>query len=189
MLFIVVSLHWTTCILSCHSIRTGQDLETGEQVALKLVHCRNDFSSLDEEVEIYHGFEGLHGFPRLHSYTQKDDYKVMVLQLLGPSLEDLFVFCERKFSLKTTLILIDQLLERFQTLHSKGYIHRDVKPQNCLMGTSRNGNVVYLTDFGLSREVITTEEGDEVRPNRPRLVGTTRYASIRGHLGQGELKH
>ncbi len=165
----------------------GENFETDEQVALKLVHCRNGFSSLEEEVETYHSFEGLPGFPKLYSYSERDDYKVMVLDLLGPSLEDLFVFCDRKFSLKTTLMLIDQLLERFQALHSKKYIHRDVKPQNCLLGSGRNGNVVYLTDFGLSREIMTIKEGDdEVLPKHPRLVGTTRYASIRGHLGYGK---
>ena len=166
------------------SLFEGQNLDTGEQVALKLVHRFEDFSSLEEEVERYESFRGLPGFPETYSYCSKDDYQVMVFELLGPSLEDLFVFCDRHFSLKTTLLLMDQLLSRFEDLHSKGWLHRDVKPQNCLMGTGRNGNIVYLTDFGLSREVMTAEEAQKL-PRQPHFVGTTRYASIKGHSGQG----
>ncbi|KAK3700520.1 hypothetical protein LTR37_015921 [Vermiconidia calcicola] len=112
----------------------------------------------------------------------------MVFELLGPSLEDLFVFCDRRFSLKTTLLLMDQLLTRFKALHSKRWLHRDVKPQNCLLGIGKNGNVVYLTDFGLSREVITLDEAEELPPKRACLVGTTRFASISGHSGQVQFE-
>ena len=171
------------------SLFQGQDFDTGEQVALKLVHRFEDFSSLEEEMERYDSFRGLSGFPELYSYCSKDDYQVMVFELLGPSLEDLFAFCDRRFSLKTTLMLMDQLLSRFEALHSKGWLHRDVKPQNCLLGTGKNGNVVYITDFGLSREVMTLDEPAELPPKRPHLVGTTRFASIRGHSGQGKYDH
>ena len=140
-------------------------------------------------MERYDSFRGLPGFPEMYAYCSKDDYQVMVFELLGPSLEDLFAFCDHQFSLKTTLLLMDQLLSRFEALHSEGLLHRDVKPQNFLLGTGKNGNVVYLTDFGLSREVVTPDEVKELLPVRPHLVGTTRYASIRGHSGQGRYSH
>ena len=110
----------------------------------------------------------------------------MVFELLGPSLEDLFVFCGHRFSLKTGLMILDQLLARFEALHSKGLLHRDIKPENFLMGTGENGNIIYMTDFGLCLELPKRlEEKEELAPKRSRLVGTTRYASIRGHTGQG----
>jgi serine/threonine protein kinase len=77
----------------------------------------------------------------------------MVFKLLGLILENLFNYCDRKFSLKTMLLLIDQLISHFQFIHSKGYIHRDVKPDNLLIGISPQGNTVYMTDIGLPKEI------------------------------------
>ena len=141
---------------------------------------------LDEEVERYESFRGQAGFPEMYWYGEQDDYNVMIFELLGPSLEDLFVFCGRRFSIKSCLMIIDQLLSRLEVLHSKGLLHRDIKPQNFLLGSGTNGNIVYMTDFGLSREYMANIDGvDHSASTRCRLVGTTRYASIRGHSGQG----
>ena len=152
---------------------------------MKLEHRLAD-PILDEEVERYESFRGQAGFPEMYWYGQQDDYNVMIFELLGPSLEDLLVFCGRRFSIKTCLMIMDQLLSRLEVLHSKGLLHRDVKPQNFLMGSRTNGNTVYMTDFGLSREYNANLDGIEHQTlTRGRLIGTTRYASIRGHSGQG----
>jgi serine/threonine protein kinase len=103
----------------------------------------------------------------------------MAFELLGPSLEDLFNYCGRKFSLKTVLLLADQLIHRFQYIHSKGYIHRDVKPDNLLMGIGTRGNTVYTTDIGLAKEI------EDPSMHIYSVVGTLRYASISAHLGKG----
>ena len=150
---------------------------------MKLEH-RLAESTLEEELERYKSFRGL--LPKVYWYGWQDDFKVMAFELLGPSLEDLFVFCDHRLSLKTALMIMDQLLSRFEALHSKGVVHQDVKPQNCLLGAGKNGNVVHLTDFGLAGDEMTSvEEEEDFHPTRPQLVGTTRYASIRGRSGQG----
>ena len=109
----------------------------------------------------------------------------MVFDLLGPSLEDLFQFCGRKFSLKTVLMLADQLLDRLEFIHSRDIIHRDIKPANCLMGMGKQGNIVYITDLGIATERRSTQ--GRLNPSlRPGLVGTARFASVNGHLGVGK---
>lgn len=128
------------------------------------------------------------GFPTIYWFGGHDDFKVMAFELLGPSLEDLFDFCGRRFSLKTTLMIMDQLLLRMELMHSKGMVHRDIKPRNFLMGLGMNGNEIYVTDFGLVHGYTTTcASTTAITPHQPRLIGTTRFASIAGHKGQGVL--
>ena len=73
-------------------------------------------------------------------YGVERDYNVLVMDLLGPSLEDLFNFCHRRFTMKTVLMLADQMISRVEFIHNKSFIHRDIKPDNFLMGMgSSNG--------------------------------------------------
>ena len=111
----------------------------------------------------------------------------MVLDLLGPSLEDLFNFCNRKFSLKTVLLLADQLISRIEYIHTKSFIHRDLKPDNFLMGFGRRCNQVNLIDFGLAKKYRDAKSHFHIpyRENK-NLTGTARYASINTHLGVGK---
>jgi serine/threonine protein kinase len=75
----------------------------------------------------------------------------MAIELLGPSLEDLFVYCGRKLSLKTVLLIAEQLIARIELFHEMTYIHRDLKPENILIGMEENAQTVYLIDFGLAK--------------------------------------
>ena len=168
----------------------GTNLDTNQEVAIKLEYIYEGEPLLEAEVDVYRSLSGGVGIPRVHDYLFECQYNCMVFDLLGPSLEDLFNFCGRRFSLKTVLMLADQLLHRLEYIHSKDVIHRDVKPDNFLMGTGRCGNVVYATDMGLATErrevqIKPRSAGTTTRP-RP-LIGTARFASINGHLGIREL--
>ncbi|KAH8701335.1 casein kinase I isoform delta, partial [Phaeosphaeriaceae sp. PMI808] len=160
----------------CGAVYQGHDLETSQQVALKLEERAVIYPSLiEDEFDIYKELEGGNGIPRVYWLGCECEFRVMAFELLGPSLEDLFNYCDRKFSLKTVLLLADQIISRFQYIHSKGYIHRDVKPDNMLMGIGKQGNTVYMTDLGMAQEIVA-------RGRSGFVIGTLEYASINAHL-------
>ncbi|KAM7213701.1 Protein kinase-like domain containing protein [Rhypophila decipiens] len=87
------------------------------------------------------------GFPRVCFFGRVYLHNFLILDQFGKSLEDLFNGCNRKFSLKTVLLLARQLLERFQFMHEKNYIHRDIKPENLLIGMpgTSSSNTRYMS--------------------------------------------
>jgi len=87
------------------------------------------------------------GIPVLHWFGQEAGLNVMVIDLLGPNLEDLFNLCQRKFSLKTVIMLADQMIQRVEYMHSKSFIHRDIKPDNFLIGLGRKSNTVVYNQI------------------------------------------
>ena len=81
-------------------------------------------------------------------------------------------------------MIADQTLLRIEYIHSKSFIHRDIKPDNFLMGLGRRSNIVYIIDFGLAKRYRDPKTHVHImyRENK-HLTGTPRYASINNHLG------
>lgn len=157
---------------------------SGEKVAVKFEKHGSRCPQLRHEYKVYREVASCHGFCSVHHFGAQDNYNVMVMDLLGPSLEDLFNQCGRRFSLKTCLQIADQMLERVDTFHSRHLIHRDIKPANFVIGTGENRNIVYCVDFGLSKRFRHPKNLQHI-PHRDgrSLTGTPRYASINNHLG------
>lgn len=168
-------------------IHVGTDTRTGEEVAIKIENSATKHPQLHSESKL---LDQLHrptsgvGIPMVRWAGMEKGYNVMVMDLLGPSLEDLFNFCSRKFTLKTVLLLADQMLSRIEFIHKQNYIHRDIKPDNFLMGLGKQGNLVYLIDFGLAKQYYDpiTKRHIQFKENKS-LTGTARYASVNTHQG------
>ncbi|CAN4086966.1 unnamed protein product [Withania somnifera] len=165
-------------------IYLGTNVQTNEEVAIKLENVKTKHPQLLYESKLYKILQGGTGVPNLKWFGVEGDYNVLVMDLLGPSLEDLFNFCSRKLSLKTVLMLADQMINRVEFVHAKSFLHRDIKPDNFLMGLGRRANQVYIIDFGLAKKFrdSTTHQHIPYRENK-NLTGTARYASMNTHLG------
>ncbi|DAA12862.1 casein kinase I isoform X1 [Bos indicus] len=160
------------------------DLTNHEQVAVKLESENTRQPRLLHEKELYNFLQGGVGIPQIRWYGQETDYNVLVMDLLGPSLEDLFNFCSRRFSMKTVLMLADQMISRIEYVHSRNLIHRDIKPDNFLMGTGPQWKKLFLVDFGLAKKYRDNRTGQHI-PHRSgkSFIGTPFCASISAHLG------
>lgn len=155
-------------------------------------------NQLEHEYEVYQLLAGGIGIPVIYWFRTESDFNAMVFDRLGPSLEDLFNRCNRKFSLKTVLLLADQLvrvivtiessntyiaqISRIEYIHSRHFIHRDIKPANLLMGDAAHSNTVYIVDFGFANAY----RDPKTRLHIPyksdcAFTGTTLYASINNH--------
>lgn len=165
------------------------------ELAIKFENHTVKHSILLEEMKIYKELEGGQGIPKIYWYGDFNNYKVMVMDLLGPSLDKFFKNSENKrLSLETSINFAQEMVNRLEYVHSKNYIHRDIKPNNFQLGrfSSHNyfqnlnyfDNTVYIIDFGLSTRYIDPETNQhcEYKEGR-RFVGTPRYASINAHTG------
>ncbi|KAH0786865.1 Casein kinase I isoform delta-like protein [Histomonas meleagridis] len=165
-------------------IYAGENVLTHEDVAIKIESVHTRPPQLFVESKIYKTLSGSVGIPSISWFGVEGDYNVLVMELLGKSLEELFVLCQRHFSLKTVLMLADQMISRIEYIHNKGYIHRDIKPDNFTIGLHSKSNEVHIIDFGLSKRYLDPKTHQHIQFREGKtLTGTVRYSSINTHLG------
>jgi casein kinase 1 epsilon len=164
-------------------IYLGVNRATGLQVAVKLEAQSSRHQQLEQEVEVYRRLQGSQGVPHMIWSGVERGYNVLVMELLGDSLEMLFRECGRKFSVKTVVMIADQTIARLDVFHRHGLLHRDVKPDNFAVGLGSKNGQILIFDYGLAKAYRTAD--DKLIPCREgkHLTGTARYASLNTHLG------
>lgn len=164
------------------------NVKTKQEFAVKFEEINAKHNQLYAECRIYLWFHSdstvlAHAIPNVQYYGVEGTKNVMVMDLLGPSLEELFSDMNKAFSLKTILMLADQMIKRVEYVHSRRIIHRDIKPDNFTIGIGRNIHRIFIIDFGLAKKFMTSA-GEHIKYREGKgLTGTARYASINTHLG------
>ena len=106
------------------------------------------------------------------------------MELLGKSLEDIFQAQQKKFTVKTVAMIGIQMLDRLEFIHSKNIIHRDIKPDNFVLGLDNKSHIIYILDFGLSKKFRSSRTHQHIKFSvNKKLTGTARYASINALKG------
>ncbi|TPX32906.1 hypothetical protein SmJEL517_g04062 [Synchytrium microbalum] len=196
-------------------IYEGVNLMNNQPIAVKFEPRKSDAPQLRDEYRTYKILSGSVGIPNVYYFGQEGLHNVLCIDLLGPSLEDMFDLCNRKFSLKTVCMAAKQMLSRVQTIHEKNLIYRDIKPDNFLIGRLPRHNeaplvigqdpvmilpnhtaahphpasIVYIVDFGMAKQYRDPKTKQHI-PYREKksLSGTARYMSINTHLGREQSR-
>lgn len=175
-----------------------------DPVAIKFEPRNSDAPQLRDEFRAYRILNGCIGIPHAYYYGQEGMHNVLVIDLLGPSLEDLFEWCGRKFSIKTTCLIAKQMISRIKEIHEHDLIYRDIKPDNFLISefqlannnvkqitknAHENPNLIYMVDFGMAKQYRDPRTKQHI-PYRERksLSGTARYMSINTHFGREQSR-
>jgi len=148
-----------------------------EYFALKFENRTKGQSLLENEATIMTYLKGPN-IPSIKSYGYSGDYNILVMQLMDKSLEDIFNKI-KKFSIKTTCMIGYQMINVLQYIHDRHIIHRDIKPDNFVMGANENNAHLYLLDFGLAKKYRSSRTLVQYPlVKKKKLTGTARYASI-----------
>ena len=153
-----------------------------EHFALKFENIEQNFNLLETEATIMNYLKGPN-IPFIKSFGSSGNYNILIMQLLGKSLEEL-INERQTFSVKTVCLLGYQMIKVLEYIHNKHFIHRDIKPDNFVLGLNSLSKRIYILDFGLAkkyRSSSTLKHNPFI--NKKKLTGTARYASINALRG------
>lgn len=154
-------------------IYKGENIRTQEQVAIKVEPISNNLKLLKNESVIYQYLVGTEGVPNVKWFGKDTENYYMVLNLLGDSLQSV-LNSKKTFSLKLVLQIGLQIFFILKSIHEKGLAHRDIKPDNFLLGNNNNKKQIYIIDFGFCKTITNMKKTTG-------LIGSLTYASLNAH--------
>ena len=160
------------------------NMKTKEIFASKIESINELNPQLYHESKIMNIMKNCSGFPTCYHFCNTDQDKILIMDYLGPNLDAIMSkLPNKKYTIKTSLMIMMQCLERLKDLHDKGIIHRDMKPENFVIGRKNKERTIYLIDFGLSKKYIN-ENNIHIPLKKDRnIIGTVRYISMNTHQG------
>ena len=166
------------------TVYQGINTSNNEKIALKVEkRKKNDPGTLENEALRLVYLQG-EGVPCVYCFGNNLYHNLLVEELLGKSLEDLFNLFGKPFSLKTVCVLGIEMIKRIQYIHSKYYIHRDIKPDNFMTGRGQNEKKIYIIDFGLAKKYYSASKAQHIKfITGKHLIGTARYCGRNAHRG------
>ena len=166
------------------TVYSGIIISKNQKVALKLEKRKGDSPGLLEtEACRLYLLQG-EGIPKIICYGNNRTDNILIQELLGHSLEEIFNTFSKKFTLKTVCNIGIQLIKRIKHVHKKHHVHRDLKPDNFMTGYYKSDNKIYLIDFGLSKKYYSSSKKQHIKLKFGKnLVGTARYCSRNAHKG------
>ena len=160
----------------------GINIKDNSKVALKLEEKNINKSLLKSEALNIFALQGF-GIIKFISFGHSKDYNVLVEPLLGESLYSLYLQLKKNFTLKDICLIGIQTIERIEYIHSKGYLHGDIKPENFVIGNN-DQRIIYIIDFGLSKKYRSDRTGNHIQfCITKKMNGTARYASTNSLRG------
>ncbi|KAJ3202764.1 casein kinase I [Entophlyctis luteolus] len=195
----------------------GINMLNNQPVAIKFEPRKSEAPQLRDEARTFKMLAGSVGVPNVYHFGQEGLYNILCIDLLGPSLEDMFDLCKRTFSVKTVCMAAKQMITRVQTIHERNLVYRDIKPDNFLIGRlPRNSEMmanigkvadpfgvvanhsiqnphpaaqIHIIDFGMAKMYKDPKTKQHI-PYREKksLSGTARYMSINTHLGREQSR-
>ena len=164
----------------------GQNKKTKSLVAIKVEKNKNiRFSQLKNEASLLKYLSGCEGIPNIYLYAKSNEYSFLIMDLLGPSLENILIKNKNNLPLNKVINYGLQMIDRIEYIHQRHIIHRDIKPENFLVSKNKfNQEIIYLIDFGLAKRFRDPKTGLHIPyKDGKSLTGTARFASIYTHLG------
>lgn len=169
------------------------DENTKSNKALKIE--KKEYNLLRNEYKIYkylNTYENNH-IPRVfyygHIFFKNENCNVMIMDILGPSLQKLFLAQEKNFTEKTCFKLGILMIRSVEFLHTRHFVHRDIKPDNFAFGKGKKSKNLYLIDLGLAKKYRSSTTYLHIPRKEGRsLIGTARYASINVHNGKEQSR-
>lgn len=164
------------------SVYDGYNTHSYEKVAIKVEECGKSVRrQLYNEYKIYKELCKSKLFPNIYWYGKHKNKNVLIMDLLGNNLEELFEMCDRYFSMYTILYIAVQSVNLLKIFHKTNYIHRDIKPNNFVINNENNN--IYLIDYGLAKRYRNKNNIHIKFKDNIKFVGTVRYASGNVHIG------